>query len=155
MRNVIVVDTSVVIKWILEEADSAKAKALLTEWIDKETSILAPALLAYEVANVLYQKVRKGEIVLEVAKETLTEILLSELDINFLHDPVLSLRAVELAHKYGLQASYDVHYLALAEHEGCELWTSDTRMWRAIGGKIAWLRRLEDYHASPEDHETT
>ena len=54
MKNVVVVDTNIVIEWVLKESDSSKARALLAEWINKGTTIIAPALLAYEVANVLH-----------------------------------------------------------------------------------------------------
>src|SRR2546423_1652818 len=146
MKNVAVVDTNIVIKWVLREPDSSKARALLTEWINKGTAIIAPALLAYEVANVLHQNVRKGQISLEEAKKALKEVLLSELELDFLQDSALGIRAIELAHNFGLPATYDLHYLALAEREDCELWTADTRMWNAVKGKFAWVRWMGDYH---------
>ena len=148
MKNVVVVDTNIVIKWVLKESDSSKARALLAEWINKGTTIIAPALLAYEVANVLHQNVRKGQISLEEAKKALKEVLLSELELDFLQDAALSMRAIELAHNFGLPATYDLHYVALAEREGCELWTADTKMGRAVRGKLAWVRWLEDYHTT-------
>ena len=68
MRNAVVVDTSLAIKWILEEPDSDKADILLVEWSKKRKEILVPALLIYEIANALFQNVRNGEITLERAK---------------------------------------------------------------------------------------
>jgi predicted nucleic acid-binding protein len=150
MKNVVVVDTNIVIKWVLREPDSSKARALLTQWINKGTAIIAPALLAYEVANVLHQNVRKGQISLEEAKKALKEVLLSELELDFLQDSALGIRAIELANNFNLPATYDTHYLALAEREGCELWTADTKMGRAVKGKLAWVRWLEDYHTSED-----
>src|SRR5438093_602415 len=132
MKNAVVVDTSIVVKWVLREPDSSKARALLAEWIKKGTTIMAPALLAYEVSNVLHQNVRKGQITLEEAKKALKKVLLSELELDFLQDPALGVRALELADRFGLPATYDLHYLAMAERESCELWTDDARMLRAI-----------------------
>jgi predicted nucleic acid-binding protein len=145
MRNVVVVDASIAIKWVLEEPDSDRADTLLAEWINKGKLILAPDLLAYEITNVLYRKVRKGEITLERAKEALTEISLTEIEFDFASDFALSTRAIELANHFSLPATYDSHYLALAEREGCELWTADLRMWNSVKGKLDWLRRLGDY----------
>jgi predicted nucleic acid-binding protein len=150
MKNVVVVDTNIVIKWVLKEPDSSTARALLTEWINKGTTIIAPALLAYEVANVLYKNVRKGQISLEEAKKALKEVLLSELELDFLQDSALGIRAIELADKFGLPATYDLHYLALAEREGCELWTANMKMLRATRGQLSWVRWLEDYHTSKD-----
>lgn len=148
MRNIVVIDTSIVIKWVFDEPNSDIAQALLAEWINKGTKIIAPSLLAYEVANVLYKNVRKGEITLKQAKLALTKILLSELKINFSPDPDLGVQALELADRYKLSAAYDPHYLALAEREGCEFWTADLRMRNTIGGKIDWVRYLSDYNNS-------
>lgn len=147
--NTVVVDASIVLKWVLLEPDSHVARTLLAEWIDKETVLLAPGLLVYEITNSLYRKARKGEITFEEAELSLRKILLTGLEFDFSEDPNLSLKAIELAKHFDLAATHDLYYLALAQREGCELWTSDTKMWRAVGGKIAWVRRLEDYHDSP------
>ena|SRR2546428_5873596 len=146
--NTVVVDASIVLKWVLEEPDSHVAQALLAEWIDKETALLAPGLLVYEITNSLYRKARKGEITFEEAELSLRKILLTGLEFDFSEDPNLSLKVIELAKRFNLAATYDLYYLALAQREGCELWTSDTKMWRAIGGQLIWVRRLEDYSVS-------
>ena len=145
MRNVVVVDTSIALKWVLEEADSNKADTLLAEWIKKGMLIIAPNLLAYEITNALYRKVRKGEITLDRAKEALAEISLAEIEFDFSSDFTLSTRAIELANQFNLPATYDSHYLALAERKGCELWTADLRMWNSVKGKLDWVRWMGDY----------
>jgi len=150
MRDVVVVDTSIAIKWVLQESDSEIAETMLIEWSSNGVVILAPALLTYEVTNALYKKARKGEITFETAKEALTKVLLSGVALNFSQDSNLGRRAIELARQFGLTASYDAHYLALAEREGCELWTADKRMWNSIRGKLTWVRWIGDYH-SDED----
>ena len=145
MRNKVVVDTSVVIKWVIDEPGSSIALALLFKWAEEGTEIQAPALLTYEVANALYQRVRKGELSAEKAKKGLDDVLLAELKLNVEGFLSLSKRAIELAHQYSLPAAYDPHFLALAEREKCDYWTADTRLWNAIGGKFPWIRRLSDY----------
>jgi hypothetical protein len=50
-----------------------------------------------------------------------------------------------LAHQFSLLATYDAHYLALAESHNCEFWTADTRLLRAVGDKLSWVRTLDDY----------
>jgi predicted nucleic acid-binding protein len=106
--------------------------------------VLAPALLAYEVTNALYRRVRKGEIPFEDARRGLTEIIFKVVEFDFPEDPDFNIRAMELGQQCGLPAAYDSHYLALAEREGCELWTADLRMWNSVNGKLDWLRRLGD-----------
>src|SRR5207245_9610564 len=97
------------IQWVLRELDSSKALDLLAEWINKGTAIIAPAVLADEVANVLHQNVRKGQISLEEAKKVLKEVLLSELELDFLQDSALGIRAIELVDKFGLLETYELH----------------------------------------------
>lgn len=151
MRDVVVVDTSIVIKWVLQESDSDVAETMLIDWSSNGVVILAPALLTYEVTNALYKNVRKGEITLEEAKEALRKVLLSGVVLNFSKDSDLGRRAIEFAGQFGLSATYDAHYLALAEREGCELWTADTRMWNSIRGKLSWVRWIGDYHTTKID----
>ena len=146
MRSV-VVDANIAIKWVLQEPDSDIAQALLDEWIDKGTVILAPALLAYEITNSLYRKARKGDITFEKARQGIRKILLTGLELNFTEDSGLSIKAMELADRFNLPATYDSHYLALAEREGCELWTADMRLWNSIKGKLTWVRLMSEYSA--------
>jgi len=85
-----------------------------------------------------------------MAKEALTKVLLSGVALNFLQDSNIGRRAIELARQFGLPATYDAYYLALAEHEGCELWTADTRMWNSIRGKLTWVRWIGDYYTGED-----
>lgn len=150
MRNVVVVDASIALKWVLRETDSKIAFALLTEWNDREIMLLVPTLLAYEITNSLYRKAHSGEITLNRAKEALAEILLAGLQFDFSSDLALSTRAIELADQYKLPAAYDAHYLALAEREGCELWTADMQLWNTLRGKINWVRWIGDYDSAKQ-----
>ncbi len=150
MRDIVVVDASIALKWVIDESDSDKAQALLGEWSNRRTIMLAPALITYEITNILYQNVRKNEIALERAKSALEDVMLIGIEFDIPQDYRLGRRAIELAHKFGIKATYDSHYLALAEREDCELWTADTKMWRAVKGELTWVRWLEDYHPTPD-----
>lgn len=52
-------------------------------------------------------------------------------------------RALVLASRFDLQATYDAHYLALAEERDCEFWTADKRLARATNGAFPWLRLID------------
>src|SRR5947209_724548 len=122
MSEPVVVDASVAIKWVLEEADSEIAQALLDGWISEKKVILAPALLAYEITNIVYRKSFKGEISLDRAKQSVKAILETDLQLDYPEDAELCLRSIELAKRFNLPAAYDSQYLALAEREECDLW---------------------------------
>ena len=140
MSETVIVDSSIAVKWLLHESDSDIANELLAQWRNKSVTILAPALLLYEVSNVLYQRVRRGDITSEQARLEIVGLLSSEVTWFFSQYPQLSLRAVELTHQF--PATYDAHYLALAERENCEFWTADTRLWRAVRDKLEWVHTL-------------
>ena len=145
MKKAVVVDTSIVLKWVLDEPDSSLALALLTRWFNDEIVIQAPALLTYEVANALFQRVRKGEIAVESAWQAFDDALFPELMLNFIEYTEMSKRAISLAHQYNLPATYDAHNLALAEYEKCEYWTADTRLSNAVKDKLSWVHQLSEY----------
>jgi len=151
MRETVVVDANIAFKWVVNEPDSETAIALLKKWTSKRTVMVAPILFTYEVANILYQAVRKGKITIDRAKEVLEEVILLGIEIDSPQDLSLSLRAIELAGQYNLSATYDAHYLALAEREGCELWTADLKMWNAIRGKTDRVRWIGDYDSVDSD----
>ena len=146
-NEVVVVDANIAIKWVLIETDSEIAKALLAEWKKKEMIVYVPTLLSYEVTNILFREVRAGRITTETAED----------GINMIHrvvSPVysrnaaLNLRAMAMAKHFDLSAAYDSHYLALAEHKECILWTADKRMWRAVKDQLDWVQWIGDYPAT-------
>jgi predicted nucleic acid-binding protein len=144
MRNPVIIDTSIVIKWVVEESDSAAAIALLIKWFNEETPIIGPTLLAYEVANVLHQRVRKGSITAGEAEQRIIYLLQNVLEIDETKDAAFNVRAMQLANLYGLSAVYDAHYLVLAERKGYEFWTADIRLLTAIKGKLPWVHALSE-----------
>ena len=114
----LVVDTSVVIKWIVREDDSDLAASLV------DLSPVAPDLLRAELANVLATKVRAGEMVPEQA---LAAQAINEAALKFLPAMAFARRALEIALELGHPA-YDCFYLALAETLKGTLVTADKRL---------------------------
>lgn len=145
MKNSVVVDASIALKWFIDEEDSDKAFDLLEKWKKQETLMLAPSLLVYEITNILYQNVRKGNLLKDEAANSLRRLLIAGIKLDGGQYSIIGVRAIELAQQYALKASYDAYYLALAEHEECELWTADTRLWRDVQGKIDWIKNLSDH----------
>jgi predicted nucleic acid-binding protein len=135
----VVVDASLGIKWVLEEHDSEKAEDLLVGWLNAGVQLYAPALFIYEINNVLFRRVT-----IETAQKAHSELLGIGLILDFSQSSTLSARAMELAHQFNMRATYDAHYLALAERESCDLWTADARMWRLVRECLNWVHCLGD-----------
>jgi len=114
----IVIDASVAVKWVLSEADSDAADALLDQ------DLMAPSIWLAEAANVLWRKGRTGEITTEQANARLSELLqapVASLPIEPDLEPALKL-AMEIGHPV-----YDCIYLALALHHRTHVVTADRR----------------------------
>jgi predicted nucleic acid-binding protein len=146
MSNVVVVDASLALKWVLAEPDSNTAVILLNKWTDKGISVIAPALFTNEVTNILYRQVVAGKLTYEEAKQGLIDLFSIGVLLKFSLYEDISIQAMEFAHQLKLPATYDVHYLALALDENCECWTADKRLWNIVKGKFSWVRWFSDYH---------
>ncbi len=101
------------------------------------SQLIAPALLRYEVANVLRLQQRAGKITDEMAFDGLSRVLSLPIEIH--GDVHLHVRALALASDHGLPAAYDAHYLALAERFGTPFWTCDARLAKAVGDRLPWV----------------
>ena len=148
MTDVVVVDASLALKWVLSEADSNTGIGLLQRWNIDNMEIIAPALFSYEATNILYRQVVTNKLSYEEAKKLLTKLLSIGILLNFVQHREISTRAMELSHRFGLPAAYDAHYLALAEHEKCEYWTADSRLCNAVRDKLSWVRLLGEYQST-------
>ncbi len=148
MTDVVVVDASLALKWVLPEADSNTAISLLQSWNNSNIEIIAPALFTYEATNILYRQVVTNKLSYEEVSKLLTKLLSIGILLNFVQHREISLRAMNLAHYFGLNAAYDAHYLALAEHERCEFWTADSRLCDAVKDKLSWVHQLSEYQGT-------
>lgn len=148
----VVVDASIALKWTVREHDSDAALALLADWSNTEVAVLAPTLLASEVTNILYRRVKNGELPFNEAKSGLEAIIFPAITFDLIHTHTSGffVRILELASQFKLSAAYDAHYLALAEREQCEFWTADERLYNSVKVQIAWIRLMSNYQpASP------
>ena len=141
-----VVDASLALKWVADEEDSDKARALSHGWSAFGIQIIAPHLMLAEIANALHRKVAGDQLTLESATRALEK--LNEVGIEYHNPPNVHAGAMRLAGQLRQGAVYDSVYLALAERLDCELWTADRRFYRAAGGafpdRIRWLSEFVD-----------
>lgn len=116
----LVVDASVAIKWLVPEDDSAQALE-----IANAHELIAPQLIYAECANIVWKKVRRGELTLREAQEAAMFI-----DTFFVRTvamrelvPVALDLSLHLDH-----SAYDCFYYALAVLEDCRFVTADTKL---------------------------
>lgn len=115
----LVVDASVLLKWVIEERGTSEALAL------RKHRLFAPDLIVAECANVFWKKVRRGEMGAEEA--VMAAQLLERADIDLLPTrrlwSVATRWAVDLDHP-----AYDCIYLAAAASLSCPLVTADAAL---------------------------
>lgn len=120
----LVIDTSVAIKWIIDEAGSDKADLL------RGADMAAPALLRIEAANVLRTIAARKDVSAQQARELF--LLLQTAPVTIVDaDDALERRALELALTLR-HPVYDCVYLALAERMDRPLITADKRFLRSL-----------------------
>ncbi len=132
-----VVDASVAIKWVVEESGTEAALA-----IRAAERLAAPDLWVAECANILWKKVRRGEISAEQARTAAELLEVAGVEVVS-GEPVLS-RVVQLATSLDHPA-YDCVYLALAVDAGWTMVTADERLLARLRGTS-----LEPYARSIE-----
>jgi len=138
------VDSSIALKWVLQEDGSEEAERLLARWQQEQQKMVAPAHFYVEISSVLRQRtLRTGSDHLEPGEALDALVILLDSGV-MIHSslPNLCCRALSLAEELGQPTTYDAHYLALAESEGCEFWTADDRLYQAVRERFPWVRLL-------------
>ncbi|MGF1608902.1 MAG: type II toxin-antitoxin system VapC family toxin [Kiloniellales bacterium] len=119
-----VIDASIAVKWVVEEAETQDALALR-----KGNRLIAPDLLASECANLLWKKSQRNELTDEEA--IFAARLLARSDVELLPTRALMETATRLAIELRHPA-YDCTYLALAIENGCRFVTADEGFARKV-----------------------
>ncbi len=138
-------DANLVVRLLLNNDPDADIVSLWKGWHTAQYSLAAPALIFYEVSNVLHQYARYGRLPVEDVETGLQ--LAHRLRIKIIGDIFLHRRAIAIAQQWRLPAAYDAHYLAIAERYQAQFWTTDKRLVSAVGTDLTWVRL---WAAAPE-----
>jgi predicted nucleic acid-binding protein len=145
LTSLVCVDASVVVALVTTEHLSHAALALWREWTTQEQQPVAPMLLRYEVTSALHRKAVDGKMSREDAAQALQKALAC--DIRYLDPSAINELAFTLAARFKRPATYDSHYLALAEQLQCPVWTADERLFNAVHAEFPHIRWLGHYQA--------
>lgn len=127
----LVVDTSVAVKWVVGEEDRDQARALLVG----QATLIAPAFLMIEAANVVRIKVSRGQIAPSYAAGALETIRAAFAE--FVPDEELAAEALQMAMKLN-HSAYDCTYLACAVHKDAEFVTADRKFLGKLRSTGEW-----------------
>ena len=136
----IVVDSSVVAKWVLPETDSAQAHAVLAEAIAGGGRPIVLDLVFPEVANAIWKRYRQKQITLAEARAFLQALLSLPVHVEPAapHLPA----AIEIAMKYD-RAVYDALFVALAQEIGGGV-AADEPLFNAVRADIPEVQLLRN-----------
>lgn len=126
----IVLDSSVALKWIFaDEEGAAHAELVRAEHVSGKNEITVPSLFFYEIANVLATKVK---LLPAEALEAFELISAFEFNIHELDNAEFT-EAMTLAMKQKVSV-YDASYHVLAARLGCRFLTADRKFWEKVKG---------------------
>jgi predicted nucleic acid-binding protein len=134
------VDANLVIRLVVDPKDQA-VRQTWEQWDADHRQIAAPTLLYYEVSNALYRYQRAQMIGAPAARLAFKAAL--ALPVQLYGGRALHQRAWALAERFSLPATYDAHYLALAERLGGEFWTADQKLVKLVQDELPWVHAVE------------
>ena len=130
MMAFVVVDSSVVIKWLIPEVHSVEARRLPNDYQAGTLTLLAPDLLPAEIGNIIWKKQRfQG---MSVADAQLILDAFRALTFTLTSADILLADAYAIAVTHQCTV-YDALYVALSTREQCRLVTADQKLIAAVG----------------------
>jgi predicted nucleic acid-binding protein len=125
----VVADSCVVAKWVLTEADTAKALQVIADVTGTGGRLIVLDLALPEVANAIWKQLHRGLLTLDEARACLDNLLTLSLQTEPAQ-PLLK-AALEIAARYD-RSVYDAAFVALARHLGLRGVTSDEPLFNAV-----------------------
>lgn len=137
-----VLDSSVAFKWVVPESDSDRATLLRDETRQGLHELLTPDVFPIEIAHALTRAERQGRV---SAADGWRLWLAVMTDCPALHSslPLMS-RAYALSSALQIGV-YDCIYVALAEREGCDLITADSRLANSLQSQFPLIKMLTSF----------
>ena len=124
----IVLDASVVLKWIFDDEDGGEQTTMLKDaHVAGHEIVAVPDLLFYEIGNILATKTRLSEAAIAEAFSLLWEFSLERFDLGLeeFQD------SLALSRKYKITL-YDAAYVELSRRLKCTFVTADKKLYEKI-----------------------
>jgi len=137
-----VVDSCVVTKWVLIEADSAQANRILADAVQSGDQLIGLDVVLPEVVNAIWKRHHRRLLTLDEARHCLTALLRTP--VRPQPSAPLLPAALEIAAKYD-RAVYDALFVALARHLGLKGVTSDEPLYNAVHADFPEIILLRDW----------
>ncbi len=135
----VIVDTSIIFKWITDEDSSnSPALVLLEQFLNNKKGFLAPDIVLYELANALSTKTSLS---LEEAEKAWNMFERLHLTITYPKLPFIK-GCLKFSKKQHISV-YDASYIVLAQEKKCNFITADAKLVNNV--KLPFVKLLKDY----------
>ncbi|AOW99002.1 DNA-binding protein [Moorena producens PAL-8-15-08-1] len=138
----LVIDSSVVAKWLFVEPLTKQALAVRNDWELSRVDLIAPELMLAEVGNIIWKRQRVG-LITEPEGNSLIAHLLA-LSVPTVETETILPRAYSLGAAFE-RTVYDALYLALAEAMAAKFITADLPLYNAVSGNLPFIDYLGNY----------
>jgi predicted nucleic acid-binding protein len=125
----IVVDSSVVVKWLIVEPLSFEAHRILDGYQSGVYRLLAPDLIYAEVSNVIWKKQKFQGLTKADARKVFDEFQRLIFSVTPTSNLLEEAYTIAVAHD---RTIYDALYVALSLRKGCPFVTADEKMVNAL-----------------------
>ena len=142
----VVLDTGVLVKFVVAEEDSPKAVALLGAATEGIYHLAAPDFMAIEFGNVLWKYVNHAILREKEARRHLERFPFDR--IEWLPARMLLPDAFRFAREHNI-AVYDGAFLAGAASLAVDLVTADQALHRKVSSRLPWVKLLREFDVSP------
>lgn len=140
MSRSIIIDASVVAKWLLDDEVSVQADQIKEEFLNNSLTIQAPTVIYYEINNLL----KSSAISQRINPSKAVKVYQDFLDLGFTTYSSTELLADTLNKAIELNiSSYDASYVALAEYLQIPLYTADEKLVKKAQNNL--VKNLSDY----------
>jgi predicted nucleic acid-binding protein len=138
----VVIDSSVVAKWVLPEPDSSQAQQIMLDAAATGGQLVVLDLAYAEVASAIWKRHRQKLITLAEAESSLTALMRCPVVVQPSRD--LLPEALALAVRYD-RAVYDALFVALVQKRGSRGVTADAPLFNAVTAAVPQLKLLRDW----------
>lgn len=146
MNSPVCVDASLILRTLVPEPLSEQAQALLARWRREQATLIAPALLAFEVTATLRRYVHFKRMAPSQGERAFAQF--RGLDIRLSHRKALFPLAWQLANRFNRPTAYDTAYLALAQLDRCDFWTADEKLYNSVKDALPWVHWIGNVAAT-------
>jgi len=136
----IVVDASVVSKWVIQEPLTEKALKIREKSASEDLELIAPSVMLYDFCHILSRHPAKTP---EDIERDLNAVLQFNIKLEDVRNPEFLRKAVEVAKSTKL-TFVEAAYVALSKSYGCPLVTADSKLAEKLKDKIEVIE-LKDW----------